>query len=147
MNDFSQEFLFCYDRLWAVKSCPSCLRNQPLPKPASAIKNTIGLFLEVMYSKVIGVYICFDSSLRALWAVVTHLVVPGFLRGRQGRYFQLWGPGAAGGPKSGLGQWFAGGQPGFWSTVFWFLDQCSLCSVLRFPLLPQPPLKSHRFSC
>ena len=43
--------------------------------------------------------------------------------------------------------WFAGGRPGFWSTVFWFLEQCSLCSVLRFPLLPQPPLKSHRFSC
>ena len=103
MNDFPQEFLFCYDRLWAVKSCPSCLRNQPLPKPASAIKNTIGLFLEVMYSKVIVVYICFDSSLRALWAVVTHLVVPGFLRGRQGRYFQRWGPGGAGGPNSGLG--------------------------------------------
>ena len=56
-------------------------------KPASAVKNTVGPFLEVLYRKVIVAYICFDASFRALGAVVTYLVVPGFPQGRQGRYF------------------------------------------------------------
>lgn len=43
-------------------------------KPASAFKTTIGVFLELLYSKVMVVYICFDDGFRALCAVVAHLV-------------------------------------------------------------------------
>ena len=37
--------------------------------------------------------------------------------------------------------WLAGGWPGFWSPVFRLPGQCSLHSLLRLPLLPQPPLR------
>ena len=40
--------------------------------------------------------------------------------------------------------WLTGGRPGFWSPVFGLPGQCS---VLRLPLLPQPPLRLRVKRC
>ena len=43
--------------------------------------------------------------------------------------------------------WLTGGRPGFWSPVLGLLGQCSLHSLLRLPLLLQPPLRLRVKKC
>ena len=107
--------------------------SKPFVKPASAL-NRAGLFPGLLYHK--NDHLFFSVGLEyfeLLWLSV----VPQFLEVNK----DLEGRWAHDGLRV---MWLTGGRPGFWSPVFGLPGQCS---VLRLPLLPQPPLRLRVKRC
>ena len=85
-------------------------------------------------------YTCFLVLVLEYFELLWLLVVPQFLEVNK----DLEGRWAHDGLRV---MWLAGGRPGFWSPVFGLPGQCSLHSLLRLPLLPQPPLRLRVKRC
>ena len=114
--------------LWATLSFPSPLWNQPLP------------LIEQVSSQdfcIIKMITCFLVLVLEYFELLWLSVVPQFLEVNK----DLEGRWAHDGLRV---MWLTGGRPGFWSPVFGLPGQCS---VLRLPLLPQPPLRLRVKRC